>query len=293
MRHLFWLASYPKSGNTWLRLFLANLRSDADKPVGINEIDLGALDNDRHRFDQLIGTSSDELTPDLIDTLRPLACRVLARRMARRAYSKTHDAYVSADGACLFPADATEAAIYVVRNPFDLAVSSSYFFDKSLDAMIDLMAAPDHALSAKTNRYQPLLRQQLGSWSDHVASWAAADAFPVLVVRYEDMTGSPDETFLRIGRFAYPGISPERVAAALAQTSFDALQAQERKAGFRENMAANAFFRSGRVGSWQDRLSAAQVDRIVADHHVVGQQFGYISEGGAPHPVTLGEAHPA
>ena len=38
MKNLFWLASYPKSGNTWVRVFLANLQKGGDEPVDINVI---------------------------------------------------------------------------------------------------------------------------------------------------------------------------------------------------------------------------------------------------------------
>jgi hypothetical protein len=290
MRRFFWLASYPKSGSTWLRLFLANLREESGHPVGINAINLGALDNDRSMFDGLIGTDSDELTPDQIDRLRPEACRLLARRLPQRLYSKTHDAYRATGGEGFFPLDATQAAIYVVRNPFDLVISCSYFFEKSIDAMIDLMADPDYALSSRTDRYQPLLRQHLGRWSDHVGGWIGVRDFPILVVRYEDMLSASHETFSGIARFAGLAASPERVADAVGRTSFGQLQSQERLAGFRENLsAAHLFFRSGKAGAWRRQLSDGQVDRLIRDHRAVAERLGYLNADGQPSAVTWAE----
>lgn len=290
MRRFFWLASYPKSGNTWLRLFLANLRADAGDPVGINAINLGALDNDRPMFDQLIGTDSDELTPEQVDALRPEACRLLARRLPRRLYSKTHDAYRTVGGDVLFPADATEAAIYVVRNPFDLVISCAYFFETSIDAMIDLMADPGYALSGRTDRYQPLLRQWLGSWSDHVGGWIEARDFPVLVVRYEDMVKAPRPTFTRIAEFAGLSSAPERVEQAIDQTSFDKLRNEEQSAGFRENLSgAHLFFRSGRAGAWREELSDRQIQRLIDDHRVVAARLGYVGADGRPSAATTAQ----
>ncbi|MEM9783942.1 MAG: sulfotransferase, partial [Pseudomonadota bacterium] len=37
-RTIVWLASYPKSGNTWMRLFLANYIMKRETPLPINEI---------------------------------------------------------------------------------------------------------------------------------------------------------------------------------------------------------------------------------------------------------------
>ena len=38
MAGIIWLASYPKSGNTWLRAFLHNLLRDPGRPYDINKL---------------------------------------------------------------------------------------------------------------------------------------------------------------------------------------------------------------------------------------------------------------
>ncbi|MEJ2083836.1 MAG: sulfotransferase, partial [Acidobacteriota bacterium] len=38
MTGIVWLASYPKSGNTWLRAFLMNFLDPGKRPVDINQL---------------------------------------------------------------------------------------------------------------------------------------------------------------------------------------------------------------------------------------------------------------
>ena len=78
MRRRFWLASYPKSGNTWFRLLLANLR--ADQPADINRLPTEpALASARAPFDRVTLVASGLLTPHECDLIRPAAYRAMAR----------------------------------------------------------------------------------------------------------------------------------------------------------------------------------------------------------------------
>ena len=68
MARTVWLASYPKSGNTWLRIFLANLLCPDQAPVNINSLHLGAaIASSRYRFDEVLGMPSALLTHAEID----------------------------------------------------------------------------------------------------------------------------------------------------------------------------------------------------------------------------------
>ena len=78
MKRRIWLASYPKSGNTWLRLLLANLR--AERPVDINRLPTEpALASARAPFDRVTLIASGLLNPDECDLMRPAAYRAMAR----------------------------------------------------------------------------------------------------------------------------------------------------------------------------------------------------------------------
>jgi hypothetical protein len=282
---IVWLASYPKSGNTWFRAFLANLLADGDDPVSINALATGSIASVRSLFDEDTGIDAADLTFDEIDSLRPLVYRRWAAGLGSEiGYHKIHDAYVlTAGGAPLVPADATRGALYFIRNPLDVAVSYSHHAGVSLDRAIGLMGDPAHCFGAGPRRLHKQLRQRMLTWSGHVESWVDQRDIAVHVCRYEDMHATATATFTAAAAFAGLPTDPARIAKALRFAAFDELRAQEDADGFQERApGAEAFFRQGVVGSWRERLDAGQVERIISDHGPVMLRFGYLDERGVP-----------
>ncbi|MEJ2077811.1 MAG: sulfotransferase domain-containing protein [Acidobacteriota bacterium] len=279
MTGIVWLASYPKSGNTWLRAFLMNFLDPGKRPVDINQLGAGGLVNSRERFDLLTGVESSDLGPDEIARLRPEVNRLLCTAFAELedvTFSKVHDAFTrSPEYGPFFPS--TGRAVYVIRNPLDVALSFSYFMARSLDRTIRMMANEHMTLGAKWGRMPPQLPQRLRSWSGHVKSWLEESDMPVEVLRFEDMKAAPFETFSRAVRFVGLEPEPHRIRRAVKFSSFQELKRQERSHGFRERGRGEVFFRRGEVGSWKDELTRDQVRRIVSDHEEVMSRFGYLT----------------
>jgi len=102
---IIWLASYPKSGNTRLRIFLTNLRRDGEEPVNINELDEGPIASGRALFEEATGIEASYLTAEEIDRLRPEVCERLAAGAKEVLFLTVHDAYTyGADGRPLLSA---------------------------------------------------------------------------------------------------------------------------------------------------------------------------------------------
>lgn len=284
MSGIVWLASYLKSGNTWFRAFLTNLRRNADTPADINALEAALIASDRHVFDDAVGYEAGDLTLAEIDRLRPRVYEHLTATAAETLYLKTHDAYTMTDtGEPLLSASATQGALYFLRNPLDVCISFAHHAACDVETILQTMGKEDYALAAQTDRLQNPLRECLLSWSQHVLSWVEELPFPVLVVRYEDMHQCPLETFARAAAFAGLPHEPERVARALYQSRFAELQNQERAHGFREKMPlATSFFRQGTIGSWRQHLTRDQARRIVCAHREVMQRFGYLTAAGEP-----------
>ena len=78
IKKIIWLASYPKSGNTWIRLFLDNIRSGSDQPADINHISVSRIASSRALFDQYAGINSSDLNDDEIERYRPQVYRLMA-----------------------------------------------------------------------------------------------------------------------------------------------------------------------------------------------------------------------
>lgn len=278
MKRLVWLASYPKSGNTWVRLFLTAYSHPEQDDLDINAIDVSLHAGNRDLFDRVIGLEASDLTPVEIDRYRPDVYRQLAVEAEEPLFIKVHDCWRrNADSASLFPPETTAAAIYIVRDPRGVAPSYANHYNLSLDAAIDRMADPHFGIAARLDRLASQLPQPMGSWSQHVVSWLDQPELPVLLVRYEDLHAAPAAQFARIVQAAGLPVDAERLALALARTRFDRLQAQEEAAGFKERlMGAPRFFRRGQAESWREELTPAQTERIVADHGPVMARLGYL-----------------
>lgn len=287
MSRIVWLASYPKSGNTWLRLVFANLLHAGDAPVNINSLDRGGLNHSalRRHFDESVGYEASNLAPDEVDAIRPDWYRHAAAVAKGPLLCKVHDACTTlSDGRLLFPPDATAGAIYVIRNPLDVCVSFAHHTGRSDHAeVVDAMADPDCALAAGPHDLPSQLRQRLLTWSEHVRSWADTDAWSVHVLRYEDMHAAPVDTFARAAAFAGIQADCEAVTRAVRFSAIEELQRQERERGFRASGGpARPFFRKGTIGSWREKLSDALAARIISDHGNVMRRFGYLTNAGEP-----------
>ncbi len=293
MGGIFWLASYPKSGNTWLRAFIATLVSG--EPADINTMTfLGGIASNRSAFDETLGLAAADLTLEQQTNLRPRAYEIWAAEAERPLYCKAHDCYdLTPTGEPLFPAKVTRGAVYVVRDPRAVAVSFAHHTGRAIDAEIALMADAAASISSSDDRLSQQLHQRLRSWGDHVESWLTAP-FPVHVVRYEDMHADPIAAFGAIARFLDLPHDAERIASAVAAASFSRLQEQERASGFIERPRhAVAFFREGRIDGWRDTLTPAQIARIEQAHGPMMLRLGYelaCADGLAPRICTTPSA---
>jgi hypothetical protein len=283
-RRLTWLASYPKSGNTWLRLVLTNLRNEGTTPATIHEIDTDGMAGSRRWLDRVLGFSTGDLYPDELAELRPSVYRWENAHAEDALYLKCHDACTRTPSGGWLLAPEVARVVYLLRNPLDVAVSLAHHNAAPLDTVIAQMGQDDFVLPRQTGKgltWQ--VGQTLLSWSAHVESWVDNPAAPACVLRYEDMVKDPEESFGRVARFLDLPDDARTLHRAIEHASFDRLQAQERAAPFRERShRASHFFRKGIVGDWQSALSARQIDRIVADHAVVMRRFGYLDAAGAP-----------
>ena len=284
MSGIVWLASYPKSGNTWFRIFLANLLRDTDEPASINDLEGSPIASARGLFDENVGIEASDLTAEEIDHLRPELYCHLAETAEKPLYMKIHDAYteVSSD-LPLIPAQATAGVLYLIRNPLDVAISFAHHNGTNYDTTIDLMACNDFSFCGKPDRLSNQLRQKLLSWSGHVLSWIDGAPFPVCLLRFEDMKAEPIETFTSAVRFAGLTHNEKQIQKAIEFSSFEILQQQEEMDDFRERSHRAAhFFRKGKCGSWRAELTSEQAARIIADHGEVMRRFGYLDENGDP-----------
>lgn len=273
MGKLVWLASYPKSGSTWLRAFLHNYLRDGGEPHPIDGLmELSTGESGASLYAPFDPRPASRYTPEDAMRLRPLVHRALTAIWPDLVFVKTHCASLVVHGVPSVTPDVTAGAIYVVRDPRDVAVSYAHHLGRSLDETIAFMADPD----AATGGTDETVYERLASWSIHVHYWTRMPSPRLLVLRYEDLSADPVRWFGDLVRFLGQEPPGERLDRAIRFSRFDELAGQERRGGFRERPAtARAFFRSGRAGAWRDTLTDAQAARIARDHGEEMARFGY------------------
>ncbi|HYP07359.1 MAG TPA: sulfotransferase domain-containing protein [Bryobacteraceae bacterium] len=278
MSAFYWLASYPKSGNTWLRMALRSLTTGG-APIRFEERESWIpVASAREPFDTLLELESSDLTQEEVDCLRPLFYIEQARLADQPLIRKVHDAWIrTAAGTPLFPPAVTLGAIYVVRDPRDVAVSYAHHACCSIDEAIAFLDDPNAAFASAKSYLTCQLRQTMLTWRGHAASWLDAPGIRVLTVRYEDMIADPEGTLAKVATFCRMGASAELIAAATQATRFDVLQRIEEEQGFQEKPPGmKRFFRRGQAGGWRDCLTSEQAARIVSAQGEMMRRLDYI-----------------
>lgn len=276
MGALIWLASYPKSGNTWMRGFLHNLFRNEPEPVDINKLsDFCLGESAAQWYARHADRPLAELSDEEIARMRPIVHRDFTTVFPDSVFVKTHNYLGEWCGVPLHTMEVTAGGIYVLRNPLDVAISVSHHFGETIDEAIEHLGNDKTMMGGVETHVLEIHR----SWSTHVRSWTEHPSPQLFVVRYEDLLQKPRKYFKQVANFLGLKPSSERLERAIRNSSFKALKEIEQKKGFKErSKKAESFFREGRAEQWREVLTPDQVRRVIADHHEQMARFGYIPE---------------
>lgn len=277
MGKIVWIASYPRSGNTWVRYFLMALvgrLQGAAEPPDINKLyRFSTWDALNIWWAKPLAKLPSDASKDEVAALR---CRVQAAIAAEGPplrFVKTHSLKGRSRGHPTINAAVSAGAIYLVRNPLDIAVSSTHYLNLSATAAVGRMNESGYeTFNQAAGVYEPY-----GSWSENVDSWTARAEKGVLALRYEDLLQRPEETFAALAGHVGLKPTPDQLRAAIEVSAFARLAEQEKTKTFIERpSSARRFFEEGRAGRWQDGLPKELADSIVAAHGPAMRRFGYL-----------------
>lgn len=273
MGNIVWIASYPKSGNTWIRAFLYHLLTGQDDASPINQL-ASVCDNEANRKFYAPFLEGKEETPALLASLRTKVQQQLAIQKPTSTLLKTHNYYGSYEGFPLQDANLGSAVVYIVRNPLDVVLSVSHHYQLTVDEGIAFLNREDTSIEAS----DATVGSFLASWSTHVESWTKGmDKHPrYCILRYEDILLNPAKSFKKVAKLI--GVSdPKRLKQAIAASKFANLQKQEKRQGFVENPTqGNLFFRKGLANQWRSQLSDEQVSAVCEANKDTMKRFNYL-----------------
>lgn len=276
-KQIVWLASYPKSGNTWFRSFLTAFLNE--KEVDLNKMATDSAFSDKNYVENILDLNSDYLNPKQIEQFKRIAFNHLSASSSKQLYIKIHDAFTFSriDNTPLIPEKSTKLAIYIVRNPLDVALSMANHFGERVEKSIKkYIINPDGGFATIHNSTNNQFFQPFGTWSMHVESWLTAPTFPVHFMRYEDMKEKPYETFKAAIQAIGLEFNDKQLAFAIEESKFEKLQKKELEQGFKEKLLPSSnFFFKGQVGRWKEELSTEQIEKIREINKPMMQKFGY------------------
>lgn len=269
-----WLASYPKSGNTWVRCLLhayiyGSIDFSSFYGITISDLNAGAwFAASPYPWGML---TAEEKLLVRYSALMIMASVTSGGRSDR--IIKTHCGNYRINSVDLIPSQLTRSAVYIVRDPRDVLISYSKHMGISIDKAIEDMSEERLSLDFEgTGILQPM-----GSWKHHVMSWyVEGTIFPKIIIKYEDLLEDTEKEFRKILEIYFPDskIDEEKVKLAIELSKFDNLKKQEEDKGFPEATKNTKFFTTGR-SSWREILTKEQIQKIEEYNKEAMQRAGY------------------
>lgn len=269
------LASYPKSGNTWMRSIIGNLYN-FDKEFDLKilkSIPLLSIKQNFDKFENKIYSDNNVLHFDWVSQNIIECQKILNNKSNHLNIFKTHSVRHKK-----FTNETVNAGfIYIIRDPRDVVVSFKNFSGKSIDKIIDEL------LFEKTNIINTNGAQELlSTWELNVLSWLNYTTVPRLIIRYEDLKLNIKEIVIKVIDFLNNthriklNLTAEDIDQIIENSNFNNLKKIEDKYGFDESSKHSSFFRTGTSNQWKDILSKTQLRLIENNLQTLMRQFNYI-----------------
>ena len=256
---IIWIASYPKSGNTFLRTFLASYyyskkgKFDFDLLLKIHQFP-------NMKFSKNKSTSEEDASSKWILNQNEFFDKT------KLNFVKTHNCLFPYKGNKFTTKDQTIGAIYIVRDPRNVITSMTHHYSVSYEIALKQMLNENATLLQKSYDEDFSNFTYLSSWSNNYNSWKKSNEFKTLFIKYEDLQFNKEETFIKILLFINglsdheKNIDENKFHNSLKSTSFSNLQNKERNEGFEESVFSKEtgkkkpFFNLGFKNKWQKIL---------------------------------------
>ena len=234
---IIWIASYPKSGNTWLRSLLSTYLYSYD-----GNFDFALLK-------KILKFPSKKyleyFTNDFSDIKKISEYWIAAQERInlynenKSIFLKTHSALCTLENNPFTNKKNTQAVIYIVRDPRNVITSISNHFSNNIEEALDFITDNNKILTSdKWGGKDFGISEVIGSWADHYKSWKNIKFAPILTVKYENLINDTEGTLLIIlnflKKFVDIKISDKKILKTVENCNFENLQKMEADKGFEE-----------------------------------------------------------
>ncbi len=277
---IIWLASYPKSGNTWLRLFLRSyfLSDEAEFSInqaGNNEFEAKTFPNiDMLKKNKINYFEFEQIVKNWVKIQDYINLNNKVNLL------KTHNGNFNINGFPFTNTENTIGGIYIVRDPRDVAISNADHFNISHEEAVLNMSNMQNYEFYDKDLHKGFKISILGTWSSNYNSWKNYQGRHIHLVKYEDMIKKPDDEFYKIleylSSFIPFKVDRIKIGKAIEDTSFKNLSKMENEKGFLELGGGKKFFRKGIIGDWQNNLDPKLVKTIEENFNKEMKELGYI-----------------
>jgi hypothetical protein len=256
---IIWIASYPKSGNTWVRALIAHYFFSKDEKFSFNIL--------KHIPNFNVSDFISEKTPlksnnDIIKNWLP-SQRFINQKFKRNLLFKTHNACIEVDGNKFTNKEVTSGCIYIVRDPRNVLSSYKNFEQKTYEEITkNMFDEKGYLLSNETTfkKFGIKGTELITSWSKHYNSWVHNKYdIPICLIKYENLLKNTSKEFIKIFNFLKKinkekniNVDNDRLENTIKETSFENLKQLEDSKGFSERQKRNVnFFNLGKANEWE------------------------------------------
>ena len=277
---IIWIASYPKSGNTYLRSFISSYYFSKK---GNFEFDLllNILQFPSIKF------TKNNLYSELEASQNWIFNQNHFFKKDKINFIKTHNSLSEYHGNKFTTKNETTGAIYIVRDPRNVITSITNHYSLNYeDAFLKLMD-PNCSILEKSADSDHSNFTFLSSWSNHYKSWKNCKEFEILFLKYEDLERNKNETFKKIILFVNKlskkenKIDEKKFLNSIKSTNFSNLKNKESIEGFDESILSKEtgkkikFFNMGFNNRWQKILPKEILKKINKNLHHELNELGY------------------
>ena len=280
---IIWLASYPKSGNTWIRSLISSYLFSDDGNFNfrllknIEQFSSSNIDNNLTKKEHYQSRISKNWIPT----------QKIINKSKKVHFLKTHNAMCSINGYNFTDKQNTLAAIYIARDPRNLITSLSNHYELTLEESLEFLTNKRKIIFPINQKNKdPEDFNFLADWSTHYRSWKNINFCPIKIIKYEDFILDSEGIFIEVleflSKFISINLDNKKIKKALDTTSFENLRKMEKKEGFIESVTSLKenkkipFFYMGKKNDWKKMLDKKLLKKIENHFRLDMEELGYL-----------------